>query len=60
MTHERLHHSRQSSTQAPSKILMVTVDGPTSFATNATKKLVREQLFKEDVQLAATLNALFL
>ena len=46
-------------TQAPPDILMVTVDGPGSFDNELTKKLVREQLFKAGVRLAAILNAVF-
>jgi serine/threonine protein kinase len=51
--------SKMCAAQAPSEILMVTVDGPGSFDNEHTKKLVREQLFKAGVRLAAILNAVF-
>src|SRR5262245_54385744 len=51
--------SKMCAAQAPREILMVTVDGPGSFDNEHTKKLVREQLFKAGVRLAAILNAVF-
>lgn len=51
--------SRMCSAQAPAEILAVTVDGPGSFDNEGAKKLVREQLFKAGVRLAAILNAVF-
>jgi hypothetical protein len=51
--------SKMCAAQAPSEILMVTVDGPGSFDNEHTKKLVREQLFKAGVRLATILNGVF-
>jgi hypothetical protein len=51
--------SRKCSTEAPSEVLAVTVDGPTSFDNEEIRKLVREQLFKGGVRLAAILNQIF-
>src|SRR5262245_14606457 len=51
--------SRQCEEQAPPEITMISVDGPGSFDNIQTKKLVREQLFKGGVRLAAILNDIF-
>jgi len=51
--------SRKCPTEAPPEILAVTVDGPTSFDNEDTRKLLREQLFKGGVRLAALLNQIF-
>ncbi len=45
--------------KAPAEIRAATVDGPASFDNDATKKIVREQVFKAGVRLATILNALF-
>jgi len=47
------------STQAPPEIATITVDGKASFENTQTHKLVREQLFKGGVRLAAILNDVF-
>jgi hypothetical protein len=47
---------QQCATQAPAAIQMASVDGPGSFDNAATKKVVREQLFKAGVRLAEILN----
>jgi hypothetical protein len=44
--------------KAPAEIRAVTVDGPASFDNEATKKIVREQMFKAGVRLATILNVL--
>jgi hypothetical protein len=46
-------------TKAPPEIRSMVVDGPASFDNAATRRLVREQLFKAGVRLAAVLNGLF-
>jgi hypothetical protein len=50
---------QQCDTQAPSEIRMAVVDGPGSFGNEATKKLVREQLFKAGIRLAEVLKSVF-
>jgi len=47
------------SQDAPPEILAITVDGRASFDNAATKRLVREQLFKAGTRLAAILNTVF-
>jgi hypothetical protein len=51
--------SRECPTDAPPEILAVKVNGPTSFENEETRKLLREQLFKGGVRLAAILNQIF-
>lgn len=49
----------ECSTKAPAGIMRVRVKGPESFDNDATLKLIRQQLFKGGVRLAAILNRLF-
>src|SRR5262245_45611977 len=51
--------SRECPTDAPSEILAVRVNGPTSFGNEDTTKLLPEQLFKGGLRLAAILNEIF-
>jgi hypothetical protein len=50
----------ECSTKAPLEIRSVSVNGPASFDNAASKKIVREQLFKAGVRLATVLNTLFM
>jgi nuclease S1 len=49
----------QCSTLAPAAIRSISVNGPTSFNNAASKKIVRSQLFKAGVRLAAILDSIF-
>jgi hypothetical protein len=50
----------ECSTKAPLEIRNVTVDGPLSFSNDATKLIVRRQLYRAGVRLATVLNAMFM
>ncbi len=52
-------HPAECHQKAPQEIRSVKVDGKQSFANTATKKLVREQLFKAGVRLGNVLNGIF-
>jgi hypothetical protein len=50
----------ECSTKAPDEIRHAMVDGPASFKNDATKLIVRRQLYRAGVRLATILNALFM
>jgi hypothetical protein len=50
----------ECNTKAPLEIRSVTADGPASFGNDATRLIVKRQLYRAGVRLATVLNALFM